>query len=654
MNSSASEAKASPPSQDLDSPRLRARWTSPVLWAVLATLVWRLAFLLWTGFAIESDEAVIGLMAKHIGELREFPVWYYGQEYMGALEAYVAAPFVKLFGSNAVSLKLTALAFALVFAWASALFAQQVFGKRPALFFTLAYLVAGPLILTLWTVKLRGGFVSTLAIGQLVLLLALRLGTRGASVRGAGALGLLAGLGVWMNPLVAPFLGAAGLFLVGRRQFIARRAAVAACLGGALLGSAPFWIYNLRHSWGTFRVLLGGEGNFDVGKHLVTTFEDHLPVLLGVLPPWPPERAVPLWGWPLLVLFALASLALLWHARRGLAGLVLPSYRPTNGAELYVLTALGFLVCAMFTRFGAEPEPRYAIVLYVFLAPALGLLFGSLWERGRPGRLVSALAFAGVLVVNTGSIYGFDRRLPTQPLFNIRDGVVNPLDQSPLYRVLEQEGIDGLNAEYWMGYRIAYETGERVVTVPGRYGPYTDLFRKTRRQAWLFRDGGVPLRQRRALLAELDSLAIPFREKALESYWLILPDTGIPRERWQGSSSTGTEANLAFDRDHSSRWTTGSAQQPGQWLEVDLGGPRTVERISVLFGQGDAPRRLRLEASPEGTSWETLTETEQVTRSWVFSPAGRTVRKLRLTQLGSLPNRWWSVHEIYVYGPKDE
>jgi hypothetical protein len=548
---------------------------------VLATLAWRLVFLLWTDFAIESDEAVIGLMAKHIGELREFPVWYYGQEYMGALEAYVAAPFVKLFGPRAVSLKLTALAFALVFAWASARFARQVFGERPAMVFTVAYLVAGPLMLTLWTVKLRGGFVSTLAIGQLVLLLALQLGTPGgASARGAGALGLLAGLGIWMNPLVVPFLGAAGLYLVGRRQFIARPAALAACLGGAALGAAPFWIYNLRHSWGTFRVLLGGEGNFEVAKHLVTTFKSHLPVLLGVLPPWPPERPIPLWGWPVLVLFAAASLALLWHARRGLAGLAMPSLRPTNGAELYVLTGLGFLACAMFTRFGSEPEPRYAIVLFVFLAPALGLLLGALWERGGPGKVASGLALAGVLAVNAGSIYAFDRRLPTQPLFNIRDGVINPLDQSQLYQVLEKEGIDGLNAEYWMGYRIAYETGERVITVPGRYGPYTDLFRKSRRQAWLFRNGGVPLRQRRALLAELDSLAIPFREMALESYWLILPDTGIPRERWQGSSSTGTEPRFAFDRDHSSRWTTGSAQRPGQWLEVDLGEPQRRSSVS--------------------------------------------------------------------------
>jgi hypothetical protein len=87
---------------------------------------------------------------------------------------------------------------------------------------------------------------------------------------------------------------------------------------------------------------------------------------------------------------------------------------------------------------------------------------------------------------------------------------------------------------------------------------------------------------------------------------------------------------------------------------VDLGEPQTIERVSVLFGQGDAPRRLRLEASADGTSWETLTEAEHVTRSWVFSTAGRTARKLRFTQLGSSPNRWWSVHEIYVYGPKGE
>ena len=48
---------------------------------------------------LESDEAVVGLMAKHISEGRELPVFYYGQPYLGSLEAFLVAGSFKLFGT---------------------------------------------------------------------------------------------------------------------------------------------------------------------------------------------------------------------------------------------------------------------------------------------------------------------------------------------------------------------------------------------------------------------------------------------------------------------------------------------------------------------------------------------------------------------------
>ena len=43
------------------------------------------------GHGLEPDEAVVGLMAKHISEGRELPVFYYGQPYLGSLEAFLVA-----------------------------------------------------------------------------------------------------------------------------------------------------------------------------------------------------------------------------------------------------------------------------------------------------------------------------------------------------------------------------------------------------------------------------------------------------------------------------------------------------------------------------------------------------------------------------------
>src|SRR5688500_2964677 len=48
----------------------------------------------------------MGLMARHIAAGRAAPIWFYGQEYMGSIEAWLAAPLFALFGSSTALLRL--------------------------------------------------------------------------------------------------------------------------------------------------------------------------------------------------------------------------------------------------------------------------------------------------------------------------------------------------------------------------------------------------------------------------------------------------------------------------------------------------------------------------------------------------------------------
>ena len=45
-----------------------------------------------------SDEVLQLYMARDIAHLSNFPVYFYGQNYMGPLESYVIAPFFAWFG----------------------------------------------------------------------------------------------------------------------------------------------------------------------------------------------------------------------------------------------------------------------------------------------------------------------------------------------------------------------------------------------------------------------------------------------------------------------------------------------------------------------------------------------------------------------------
>lgn len=78
------------------------------VWVVAAFLVVaRSAVFAFSSRAFfDSDQAVFGLMAKHLSEGRAFPLFMYGQNYILAVEAWMAAPLFLVGGASVALLKL--------------------------------------------------------------------------------------------------------------------------------------------------------------------------------------------------------------------------------------------------------------------------------------------------------------------------------------------------------------------------------------------------------------------------------------------------------------------------------------------------------------------------------------------------------------------
>jgi hypothetical protein len=85
------------------SPRAEFR---AVVAVVIALVVLRSVVPLVSERSLDSDQAIVGLMAKHLSELRAFPLFFYGQNYMLGVQAWIAAPFFWMGGPNAIMLRL--------------------------------------------------------------------------------------------------------------------------------------------------------------------------------------------------------------------------------------------------------------------------------------------------------------------------------------------------------------------------------------------------------------------------------------------------------------------------------------------------------------------------------------------------------------------
>ncbi|MGZ3681908.1 MAG: hypothetical protein ACXVDI_25395, partial [Ktedonobacterales bacterium] len=117
--------------------------------AVLAfAAVYRLALSLrgWPG--LDSDEAIIGLMARHILLRGEHPIFFYGQYYLGPLQAYAAALMFAILGSSQLTLRLVILPLTIGFFAAMYALGRAAYGRAVGLL-VLTWLALGPPYATL-------------------------------------------------------------------------------------------------------------------------------------------------------------------------------------------------------------------------------------------------------------------------------------------------------------------------------------------------------------------------------------------------------------------------------------------------------------------------------------------------------------------------
>src|ERR1035437_895267 len=236
-------------------------------------------------FNLNPDAGVVALMVKHMAEGRDFPVFFYGQAYMGTFEPMVSAALCRLFGYSGfmVCLGTALLGFftlPFIYRWARDL------DSRAAGIAALAWCLVGPDGYFHYQVSPRGGYAATLFFGTLVLWLSGRLIVREHQGYPQASpwyflLGLLAGLGWWSNQLItAALLTAALLFALYLLPRLFVRRTLAAGFG-FLLGSLPFWWWNAAHQWASFR-FMGSLGQRPVWDGLGLFFLEPFPDLLDL------------------------------------------------------------------------------------------------------------------------------------------------------------------------------------------------------------------------------------------------------------------------------------------------------------------------------------------------------------------------------------
>ncbi len=465
---------------------------------------------------LNSDEATVGLMALHV--LRgEWTVFYWGQSYMGSIEAILAAPWIALLGPTSLALRLIPTLAGLAFIATAYALAARLFSPRVGLV-SAALLALGPPFFVILSMRALGGYPETLLFGNLLLLLALagsRPGRQG--LRHAAAFGLLAGLALWTDLLVVPYLLAAGaIFWWQRRTDLLGRTGLA-LIAGLLLGASPALVYNILHQGVTITTMLGftvvGAGSRSPasvsGPPLSLAREAliSLPILAGGFLPGEEVTGVPLadfWqsaashplAYALDLFLAAAACVLLvtlaipvarrWRALRAPAdsSAETPFAQQTRHADQGIAALMLVLVAyAAIFALSKDPAnataPRYLFPLYAGMPLLVAAATRLLRATAIPyARLAAAVALVLLLAWNLAATLSL-----TPVATAARDHTLWIAgSDDALIRLLHAHNVSTvISNDYWEGLRLTYTSDETIVAVmmtpeghPGfnRYPPY--------------------------------------------------------------------------------------------------------------------------------------------------------------------------------------
>ena len=114
------------------------------------------------------------------------------------------------------------------------------------------------------------------------------------------------------------------------------------------------------------------------------------------------------------------------------------------------------------------------------------------------------------------------------------------------------------------------------------------------------------------------------------------------------------ELGHAIDGDIETRWDTRKPQSPDMWLQIELPAETDISGLTLDTGKsrGDWPRAYTIEFSKNGTEWEkpALQGKGDVSVIDYLLPKPARTKFSRISQLGSTPGTYWSIHELDVLG----
>jgi len=426
-----------------------------------------------------SDEAVVALMARHILNGSK-PIFFYGQAYMGSLDAWLVAFGFWIFGQHVWVIRLIQGILYLGVLVTTFKLGKIALGSKLVGIIAIWLLAIPNVIVTLYTTVSLGGYGEALLIGNFILILGLQISE---SIKNAQSVavwrwwlwGFIVGLGLWVFGLTLVYSTPMALFLLFR-IWNKKQPAKYSLLSldtwksfiliflGVITGAVPFFIYALNNGINKLFSELGGSAVaveqthwlLKIGQHIGSLILFGSTAVFGMRPSWEfqwlglPLLPVALTFW-VGVLFYILTRFKVGRKNRFGAGVL---------AGMLIVLSIGFV----FSSFGVDPSGRYFVPLIIPLSLFAGEMI--LYLVDRYGKWVWSL-LGVIMIYNLWGIYQSANKYP--PGITTQFNQITQVDQrkiGELINFLNEHGETTGYSNYWVAYPLAFLSEEELIFIP--------------------------------------------------------------------------------------------------------------------------------------------------------------------------------------------
>ncbi len=424
----------------------------PIVFIVVLATALRVALLAADAVPFDGDEAVVALMAKHILQNGERPIFFYGQPYSGALDAYLTAGAYALIGPRVLGGRLVQMALFALYVVIVFLLAGRVTGGHWAASASALLVAASTPLLATYTLVSVGGYGESLVLGTLILWLALRVTDDWTERLWAWVvLGVAGGLAFWVLGIAVVYLLPAALFILWRDRMRHWRLYLVA-FAAFVIFSSPWWLYDFTHDHASVKFFTETPG-FKLDNPLIGLLFS-LTVLWGVRFPWQAGLILVPFAVPLVALYVATFLYVMRPRHSG---------DRTAGRGLLLLQVGLYAVLFVSGRSGVDVTGRYLLPLVAVGAVFVAMLLGYV-RREHPRLAVALLGY--VVVFNLVATVLAAWNTPPGPglttVFMPIARFDNRSDAALISFLQDHNGLRGYS-NFWVTYRIAFKSNEHVI-----------------------------------------------------------------------------------------------------------------------------------------------------------------------------------------------